>query len=64
LYCRTEHLKFDQGKGIVLSPLLYSYLPVGFDESEYDGLKSKLESIKAWRPLRQMTVWEFACSEV
>lgn len=59
LYCATEHLQFDDQKGIILSPAHYLYLPLGFGDLEYDGLKKKLESLGSWRPVREMTMWGF-----
>ncbi len=59
LSCETKYFQFDETAGLLPDSFHYNYRPVGVGDVEYEGLKAKLEAAGAWRPIRQVTKWEF-----
>lgn len=57
IVCETKYLQFD--RGILPNSFNCSCLPVGIDNPYYGFLKSKLENVGEWKPIREVRKWEF-----
>ena len=64
VFCETKYFQFDRNAGILPNSLYYDYRPVGLElessRPEYEDLRGKLEQVEMWRPIREVTRWEFA----
>lgn len=57
--CETKYIQFDGDNGLSPNSFQYHYRPIGVNHEEYEGLKAKLEEVGEWKPIKQVTRWEF-----
>jgi hypothetical protein len=57
--CDTKYFQFDERAGLLPNSFHYNYRPTDITDSNYPGLKARLESRNMWKPIRSVTRWEF-----